>query len=145
MASDIADRLLARSAVDPDTGCRRWTGGHDGHGYGQIAIKRRPVRVHVLAYKLWVGPIPDGYEIDHVHARGCRFFDCFEPSHLEAVTHAENGRRWKALITHCPQGHEYSPENTWHRPLPSGGTSRQCRTCHRERERQRWRKRVSHG
>jgi len=36
--------------------------------------------------------------------------------------------------THCPQGHEYSEENTATTRRPGGGTSRRCRTCHRDRE-----------
>lgn len=37
-----------------------------------------------------------------------------------------NGGCWKSNITHCPQGHEYSEENTYR--IPSTG-HRLCRTC----------------
>ena len=36
--------------------------------------------------------------------------------------------------THCPQGHEYTPKNTYVRP---DGT-RRCQACHRRREAARW-------
>lgn len=36
--------------------------------------------------------------------------------------------------THCPQGHEYTPENTYVKPATG---HRECRTCHRERQRER--------
>lgn len=88
----LAARLLAKSVV-VDGGCRRWTGAHEHKGYGHISVGPRLRPVHVVAYEIWIGPIPDGHEIDHVYASGCRYRDCFEPAHLEAVTHAENIRR----------------------------------------------------
>ena len=33
--------------------------------------------------------------------------------------------------THCPQGHEYTEENTAIRPRKTGKPARQCRVCHR--------------
>lgn len=39
-----------------------------------------------------------------------------------------------ALRTHCPQGHEYTPENTRVRK-DKQGTCRVCRTCERDRRR----------
>lgn len=32
-------------------------------------------------------------------------------------------------VTHCPQGHEYTQENTIMSPNPGGTYSRKCRTC----------------
>jgi hypothetical protein len=40
----------------------------------------------------------------------------------------------RARKTHCPQGHEYTPENTYIKP--NGG--QRCRTCHRQKEAARW-------
>lgn len=63
-------------------------GGRRGHKYGRFHlsgsyIKRSQVRVraHRFAYELFVGPIPSGYDIDHV----CRNRRCVNPAHLEAV------------------------------------------------------------
>lgn len=123
----VVERLLARSVRDG--ACLRWTGAHTPKGYGQIAIEKRRQAVHRVAFSTWVGPIADGLEIDHVKARGCRFRDCIEPTHLEAVTHVENIAR--ALVkTHCLNGHEMTPENskpTNRRDRPPGG--RRCRRC----------------
>lgn len=49
-----------------------------------------------------------------------------------------NGARQKAK-THCPNGHEYSPENTG---INSKGW-RRCRRCHADKENERRRKRLS--
>jgi hypothetical protein len=47
-----------------------------------------------------------------------------------------------ALRTHCPQNHPYSGDNLY---LKSNGR-RECRTCHRERERAAyWRRKTSNS
>ncbi len=65
----------------------------DGIGYPRIPHKVNGKRVrfsaHRTAYEIWVGPIPDGHEVDHT----CHNKLCINPAHLEAVTHPENLRR----------------------------------------------------
>ena len=59
------------------------------------------------------------------------------PDHLEPVTRGENlhrGAHRNKVKTHCPQGHEYTPENTY---VWGDRNFRQCRTCTRERGRKR--------
>ena len=121
--------LLARSVRDEVTGCLRWTGAHTPSGYGQLRIGKKVHSVHRIAHELWIGPIPDGYDIDHVRTAGCQHRDCIEPAHLEAVTHAENLRRRAAAITHCPRGHAYTPGNTATSLTAVGGVRRRCRAC----------------
>ena len=124
----IFERIMKRSVRDDATGCLRWTGSHNHKGYGYIRIDGRLVSVHRAVYEQTHGPIPVGYEIDHVHARGCRYRDCVNPAHLEAVTHAENHRRRVIEpVTHCVWGHEYSEENTH---IETNGT-RKCKACHK--------------
>jgi len=98
-------------------------------GYGQTAGKM----IHRITYIMAYGPIPEEMELDHL----CKTRNCYNPSHLEPVTHSENMKRSSAgdvirerakLITHCPKGHEYTEENT---RISSG--KRVCRQCHRER------------
>lgn len=89
---ELKDCLMARSIVT-ESGCRRWTGSVGAAGYGQICVDGRVRPVHVIAHEIWIGPVPEGYEVDHVRARGCQYRDCFTPCHLEAVTRAENRRR----------------------------------------------------
>lgn len=40
----------------------------------------------------------------------------------------QTGGQFRAARTHCPQGHEYTPENVYHTPAGS----RACRTCRRQ-------------
>jgi hypothetical protein len=107
-----------------------WTGATLPTGYGRWGHDGTWVYVHRFAYEVVVGPIPEGLTIDHVVSAGCRSKRCVRPAHLEVVTLAENVQRAKALITHCPAGHEYTPENT-----KLAGAHRECRTCRRSQQR----------
>lgn len=123
----LAD-LAIRVERDETTGCLRWTGAHTPSGYGQIVLDGATLYVHRVAYEQAHGPIPDGLHVDHVWDRGCRFHDCIEPSHLEAITLAENNRRAKAKVTHCPHNHPYDENNTH----VSARGKRECRACKRD-------------
>jgi hypothetical protein len=129
-----AQRLLARSERSAE-GCLRWTGAHTPKGYGHIVVDGRKRPVHVVAHEVWIGPVPEGYDVDHVYANGCRHRDCIEPTHLEAVTHLENTLRRTRLITHCPKGHEYTPDNIkWAHPGKNGlNRFRRCKRCVNEK------------
>jgi hypothetical protein len=140
------DRTLAlfmsKVEIQPD-GCWRWTGHIKKDGYGAFYIDGANRLAHRVAYEHFIGPIPDGLELDHLcHTRssGCaggktdlhrRCVNAIRD--LEPVTGIENIRRGAALITHCPQNHEYTPENTYW--APNGG--RECRECRAETAR-RW-------
>lgn len=125
----VADRFWAKVSRS-DAGCWVWTAAKNSAGYGVFSIGGRLYLAHRVAYELAVGPIPEGLVIDHVRKRGCTSTLCVNPAHLEAVTDAENVMRTKR--DHCPQGHPYSPENTYHRPSTG---HRECRACNRARHR----------
>ncbi|MFG2076909.1 HNH endonuclease signature motif containing protein [Nonomuraea maritima] len=117
---DVEARFLDK--VIKTSGCWLWTGTIGRlNGYGTFSVRQKKVYAHRWAYEHFVGPIPEGYQVDHL----CRVRDCVNPTHLEAVTQEENLRRQAAAVTHCHEGHEYTEKNT---RVTSYGT-RRCRTC----------------
>lgn len=128
----------ARTVTD-ENGCWVWqlqtmkpTHGRGGpYGVARDPIAKRPIGAHRLAYRELVGPIPDGYEVDHT----CENTVCCNPEHLEAVTPAENkrrthergnGRNQNTDKTHCPKCREpYSMTSR----RGDGRTFRACKPC----------------
>lgn len=128
-----SERFLKYTLPDPNSGCWLWSGATTKAGYGVLNLSRKVHLAHRMSYELFIGPIPEGLQLDHL----CRIRCCVNPKHLEPVTNQENARRglggkWFGKIqsakTHCPFGHEYSQENTM---LQKG--HRLCRTCRRRR------------
>lgn len=124
------DRFMKFVSPEPNSGCWLWTGTWGTGGYGDFRPTRskRMERAHRTAYRLLRGPIPEGLQLDHL----CRVRCCVNPAHLEPVTSAENIRRGRTgenmrSKTHCPQGHEYSPANTYH----DRTGRRHCNECRR--------------
>jgi len=123
----VADRLWAR--VERTDGCWTWAEGTKTKGgYGLLKVDGRMHLAHRVAYRLLVGEIPDGLELDHL----CRNRACVRPDHLEPVTRQENVLRGEgtaainARKTHCKRGHPLSGENLL---IVNRGTARACRTC----------------
>ena len=118
--------------MEDGTGCHIWLGGRNNGGYGVVNEKGRMRLVHRGRYEREVGPIPDGLDLDHyVCDRGSD--GCCNPRHCRPATRRENLLRSEgvsaknAAKTHCPQGHELSPDNLDKSPSRRGG--RVCRTC----------------
>ena len=128
MKQMLPDRFLAKIVAYPH-GCWIWQASTTHNGYGQFWVGGRMVKAHRFAYEMFVGPIPEGLELDHL----CRVRNCVNPAHMEPVTHAENVRRGESFSainagkTHCPHGHAYDAENTYVKP----NGWRHCRACQR--------------
>lgn len=118
----VAARISSSIHVEAD-GCWLWTKSCNHRGYGQMTVAGRNMGAHRASYMAFIGPIPDGLQLDHL----CRVRRCVNPGHLEPVTPKENIQRSpRAMRTHCRLGHEYTPENT---RMRSG--ARKCLDCHR--------------
>ncbi len=134
--TSLADRLWARTivglAVRSGLGpCWEWQGSTTPAGYGQIndVRKGRPVLTHRVAYEDRVGPIPPGFELDHL----CDNKRCVRPAHLQPLTKSEHSKKnHNARKTHCKHGHPYVADNVRLSYRPNGYQRRQCLTCEAE-------------
>jgi hypothetical protein len=124
--------LTVLGPTHPELGtCWRFTGTTTP--YGRIA-KAQDSYAHRLGWKLLRGPIPKGKELHH----RCGVYACWNPDHLQVVTHAEN-LTFKRK-THCKHGHPLSGDNL--RIDPRTG-ARVCRACLRESQRRLRRKHAA--
>lgn len=134
---NVLDRFLAK--VNRTERCWIWNAAVNADGYGRFLLAGANRLAHRVSYELFIGPIPEGLEIDHL----CRVRNCVNPEHLEVVTHAVNVARkplgmrgGRAIQTHCKRGHELSSNNV----LFSGKGNRYCRECNRIRSAERQRR-----
>lgn len=118
----VEERFFRLFLLSDDSGC--WSNDTQRQTYAEF----EGMSAHRWAYEHFVGPIPDGLQLDHL----CRNTHCANPSHLEPVTAQENLRRSTNFVadnmrkTHCPTGHPYSDQNT---RMTSG--KRTCIQCKR--------------
>ncbi len=123
---------LAAKIPDDRSGCWEWTGSRTSKGYG--LMRTGPGQrdyVHRISYRLNVGDIPEGAELDHL----CRNPPCFNPEHLEAVSPRTNFIRGEhaTAVAHrtdiCRNGHALTPENSM---IHAATGRRRCRRCNYE-------------
>ena len=130
MYSDLLTQLWAhtkRRRGPLTTSCWVWMGRRSPKGYRQVRRGGKTLMVHVAAYDYFKGPPPEGQERDHL----CKKRACWNPDHLEAVTHQINCSRgvgYFTLRSCCSRGHRYTKANLrwW---LSKGGLVRRCRKC----------------
>ncbi len=125
--------------------CWLWNAVKHDCGYGRFFNNSKRLLAHRVSYEMQVGPIPEGFVIDHL----CRTPACVNPKHLEAVTNRENVLRGigptakNASKTHCSKGHELTPENTY--TPPSYQNSRMCVKCRQDISLRRFQKDLIDG
>ncbi len=105
-------------------------------GYQAVGMSRPGRRwftpVHKVVLMTFVGPRPDGMITRHLDGNPAN-------NRLENLTYGtprennldrtRHGTDHNARKTHCPQGHEYTPDNTWR----SRKNIRYCRACWKQR------------
>ena len=103
-------------------------------GYLHVTLSKsgREVRkpIHALVAAAFLGPCPEGLQIRHLdgvktnNTPANLAYGTSSQNRLDSVAH---GTHNNARKERCPQGHEYTEENTY---VGSNG-GRNCRTCHR--------------
>lgn len=129
-------RLAPNPKRDDLGDCWIWTAFKSPDGYGRFGSggSGNSVPSYRWAYEHWVGPVPEGKVLDHF---ACDNPACANPHHVRPVNFLENVLRSDVSLpalnlakTHCINGHEFTPENTYQN---NGPGTRSCRTCVRAR------------
>lgn len=109
--------------------------GHNQKGYRIVTFSRpggvrKSYPVHRLVAEAFIGPLPEGWHTMHIDGDNTNNvvsnlrYGTPSENELDKVRHGGNPNANK---THCPRGHEYTPENT----SRDGRNGRRCKTCHR--------------
>lgn len=87
LPAPLSQRLWSKTQVGPS--CWDWLGAANSDGYPVLWDGKRLTYAHRIAYEMVIGPVPEGFDVDHT----CFNRRCVNPAHLEAVTHLVNVRR----------------------------------------------------
>jgi hypothetical protein len=79
-----ADRLKAKTRINPESGCWEWQASRTPLGYGQVRFRGTRVLAHRAAWEAFCGPIPS--DESHYGTKGvlhkCDNPCCINPEHL---------------------------------------------------------------
>ena len=96
---------LRRMRVDMNKksryGLKSCNGVNNGQTYPYVTFRGRTYRIHIYMALAWIGPRPEGHEIDHLNGN----IDDWRLCNLQYVTCAENRRRAAILrrLRHAAQ------------------------------------------
>lgn len=101
MPARLSDDAREAKYVRQGPGCWTWTGAVTPDGYAIFTANYTNEYAHRWMYQRHVGPIPDGFTIDHrCHdpkvcsgGKSCPHRACVNPAHLRPVTRGDNVRR----------------------------------------------------
>lgn len=132
----LQEIFLEQVQVVPESDCWWFVPGKPNRGgYKTFMWGGRHELAHRFAYKLWKGEIPTGLNVLH----SCDTPPCCNPDHLRVGTDMDNmqdrlargkyhtDNNVQRAKTHCPQGHEYTPETTYFFE-----NRRYCKPCHKQ-------------
>lgn len=119
---------MRRYEINEPSGCWLWLGYTDKNGYARLNGQN----AHRVFYETHVGPVPEGFDVDHL----CKRRNCVNPAHLEAVSEVENLRRQTRTVTFeakhfeiCREGHPMEGDN-----LRMYAGKRTCAQCTRDKD-----------
>jgi len=119
-------RFLGKINISKNS-CWEWKASKNKCGYGCFTIKNKAYLSHRFIFEYYHGQICPDLTIHHI----CNNRSCVNPKHLKQVPIKENIFYSPFTIasinskkTHCPQGHEYTPENIY---IQKGG--KYCKIC----------------
>ena len=133
---DIKESLLKNTVIIGECWLYRGT-PHNKFGHCKVRWSGKNVYIHRLSAHLhW------GFDLNSpnliLHSIFC-LPNCWNPEHLREGTHKDNAQDAilvgkfhynNQVTTHCPQGHEYTPENT---SINSNSGKKYCKECNRQR------------
>jgi hypothetical protein len=142
--ADYIRHWLSKTIITP-SGCWEWQ-DHcvefrnikpGQRGYPEAFYRGKKYRLTRVVLALSLGrPLVEKEQAGH----HCDNPPCWNPNHLYPTNnqqnHLDGGKRKRMqgqTKTHCKNGHEFTPENTYLNHRPGGGCSRKCKACDKAR------------
>lgn len=133
LIKQVKKRLNKNRLVQPN-GCWFYNGMITSEGYHKMNFNHRQWYLHRLVFFIFK---PEEFTESAKILHKCNNRRCWNPDHLYNGTKADNARDainagthvsvLQAAKTHCPNGHEYTNENTYRQP--SRPMVRRCKKC----------------